>query len=113
FARLWPAVGRDIMRAGRAGWRANSRPRALPLLPRSPGKEKAGAGRAKPELSPRHDARGNSGHAPVSAREVAASVKGRPPAPTVRPPSGDPREITVTGPSSLIDLSPGTQQGIE
>ncbi|TMG86828.1 MAG: STAS domain-containing protein [Betaproteobacteria bacterium] len=86
---------------------------AFPLFPKSPGKDKAGAGRAKPELSPRHDARGNSGHAPVSAREVAASVKGRPPAPTVRPPSGDPREITVTGPSSLIDLSPGTQQGIE
>ncbi len=89
---------------------------AFPLFPKSPGKDKTGAGRAKPDLSPRHDARAKSAHEPVSAREVAASVKGRPPlVPAPRPSSGgiDPRDITVTGPSSLIDLSPASQQGIE
>jgi ABC-type transporter Mla MlaB component len=88
---------------------------AFPLFPKSPGKDKTGAGRAKPALSPRDDPRAKSAHEPVSAREVAASVKGRPPhAPAARPSSGvDPREITVTGPSSLIDLSPASQQGIE
>ena len=89
---------------------------AFPLFPKSPGKDKTGAGRAKPDLSPRHDPRAKSAHEPVSAREVAASVKGRPPlVPVPRPSSGgvDPRDITVTGPSSLIDLSPASQQGIE
>src|SRR6266567_1204280 len=89
---------------------------AFPLFPKSPGKDKTGAGRAKPALSPRHDPRAKSAHEPVSAREVAASVKGRPAlVPAPRPSSGgvDPREITVTGPSSLIDLSPASQQGIE
>ncbi len=89
---------------------------AFPLFPKSPGKDKTGAGRAKPDLSPRHDPRAKSAHEPVSAREVAASVKGRPAlVPAPRPSSGgvDPREITVTGPSSLIDLSPASQQGIE
>ena len=90
---------------------------AFPLFPKSPGKDKTGAGRAKPELSPRHDPRAKSAHEPVSAREVAASVKGRPPplVPVPRPSSGgvDPRDITVTGPSSLIDLNPASQQGIE
>src|SRR6266705_4027520 len=89
---------------------------AFPLFPKSPGKDKTGAGRAKPDLSPRHDPRAKSAHEPVSAREVAASVKRRPPlVPAPRPSSGgiDPRGITVTGPSSLIDLSPASQQGIE
>src|SRR6266567_3533806 len=82
---------------------------AFPLFPKSPGKDKTGAGRAKPELSPRHDPRPKSAHEPVSARDVAASVKGRSPlVPAPRPSSGgvDPRDITVTGAPSLIDLSP-------
>jgi ABC-type transporter Mla MlaB component len=88
---------------------------AFPLFPKSPGKHKPGHGRAKPELSPRHDPRAKSLDAPASAREIAASVKGRVPAPTARPSPGgvDAHEITVTGPSSLIDLSPGPQPGIQ
>src|SRR5438067_1774797 len=49
---------------------------AFPLFPKSPGKNKAGEDRAKPELAPRHDARGKAA-APVSARELAASVTER------------------------------------
>jgi ABC-type transporter Mla MlaB component len=90
---------------------------AFPLFPKSSGKDKSGDGRAKaakPELTPRHDARGNSPREPSSARELAATVKGRPPVPP-RPSPGsvDAREITVTGPPSLIDLSPGPQAGIQ
>ncbi|HEX8011255.1 MAG TPA: STAS domain-containing protein [Casimicrobiaceae bacterium] len=90
---------------------------AFPLFPKSPGKDKdkAGAARAKPEVSPRHDPRASPARGPVSAREVAASVKGRAPAPGAKrsPAGADPREITVTGPSSLIDLASGTQPGFE
>ena len=94
--------------------RASSSPMAFPLFPKSPGKNKAADARAKTELTPRHDARGKAA-APASARELAASVKGRapsPPKPASR--SGDSREVTVTGPpTSLIDLSANGQQGIE
>jgi ABC-type transporter Mla MlaB component len=89
---------------------------AFPLFPKSSGKDKSGDGRAKaakPELTPRHDGRGNPPQ-PSSARELAAAVKGRAPV-AVRPSAGavDAREITVTGPPSLIDLSPGPQAGIQ
>ena len=90
---------------------------AFPLFPKSSGKDKSGDGRAKaakPELTPRHDARGKNPREPSSARELAATVKGRPSVPP-RPSPGavDAREITVTGPPSLIDLSPGPQAGIQ
>jgi ABC-type transporter Mla MlaB component len=90
---------------------------AFPLFPKSPGKDKSGDGRAKsakPELAPRHDPRGTNLRGPPSAREVAAAVKGRAPAPARSSPAPvDAREITVTGPPSLIDLSPGPQAGIQ
>jgi ABC-type transporter Mla MlaB component len=92
---------------------------AFPLFPKSSGKDKSGEGRAKaakPALTPRHDARGKdpNPHELSSARELAAAVKGRAPI-APRPSSGpvDAREITVTGPPSLIDLSPGPQAGIQ
>src|SRR6266496_3934555 len=87
---------------------------AFPLFPKSPGKNKAGDNRGKPELTPRHDARGKPA-APASARELAASVKARAPSPRKpAPSSGDAREVTVPGPpTSLIDLSSNGQQGIE
>jgi len=88
---------------------------AFPLFPKSPGKNKSSE-RVKPELTPRHDARARLAHPSASAREVAASVKGRAPAPsspTPEPSVLDPRAITVTGPSSLIELSGAGGQGIE
>jgi anti-anti-sigma regulatory factor len=100
---------------------------AFPLFPKSSGKDKSGDGRAKaakPELTPRHDLRGKDLRGkdlrgkdlrgPASAHELAAAVKARSPV-VSRPPSGpvDAREITVTGPPSLLDLSPGPQAGIQ
>jgi ABC-type transporter Mla MlaB component len=92
---------------------------AFPLFPKSSGKDKSGDGRAKaakPELTPRHDARGKNPnpHELSSARALAAAAKGRAPV-APRSPSApvDAREITVTGPPSLIDLSPGPQAGIQ
>ncbi|HZI83954.1 MAG TPA: STAS domain-containing protein [Casimicrobiaceae bacterium] len=90
---------------------------AFPLFPKSPGKNKASGARVKPEPTPpRQDLRAKVAHGPASAREVAASVKGRarvPSSPMPEPSVLDPREVTVTGPSSLIDLAGGSQQGIE
>lgn len=87
---------------------------AFPLFPKS-SKNKA-AERAKPELTrPRPEPRPKVAHPPASAREVAASLKARagvPASPMPEPSILDPRAITVTGPSSLIDLSGGSQ-GIE
>jgi ABC-type transporter Mla MlaB component len=92
---------------------------AFPLFPKLPGKDKRADGRAKPELSPRHDARPIG--EPVSARAVAAAAKGHPPSAVklrVSPAAVDAREreITVTGPPSLIDWKPpvpGAQPSIE
>jgi len=95
---------------------------AFPLFPKLPGKDKHAEGRAKPELAPRHDARSAGTAGPVSAREVAAAAaKGRPP-PAVKlrssPAAVDARErdITVTGPPSLIEWAPavpGAQPSIQ
>jgi ABC-type transporter Mla MlaB component len=95
---------------------------AFPLFPKLPGKDKHAEGRAKPELAPRHDARSAGMAGPVSAREVAAAAaKGRPP-PAVKlrssPAAVDARErdITVTGPPSLIEWAPavpGAQPSIQ
>jgi len=94
---------------------------AFPLFPKSPGKGKPAEERSKPEIAPRHDARPAGAAAATSAREIAASVKGRsPPALKLRatPAAADARErdITVTGPPSLIDWSPpapGAQPSIQ
>lgn len=90
---------------------------AFPLFPKSPGKDKGPAARAKPELTPRHDARAGTGKPPASAHEVAAAAKAKTPAAVKLKPSPaavDAREgdITVTGPPSLIDWGPGSQPGI-
>jgi ABC-type transporter Mla MlaB component len=83
---------------------------AFPLFPKLPGKDKSPEARGKPELTPRHDARA-VGPRPASAHEVAAAAKGRK-APPVKlklsPAAVDARErdITVTGPPSLIDWNP-------
>src|SRR6266545_1369025 len=93
---------------------------AFPRFPRLPGKDKQAEGRAKPELAPRHDARPTAG--PVSAREVAAAAaKGRPPHAIKLRPSraavdARERDITVTGPPSLIEWAPavpGAQPSIQ
>jgi ABC-type transporter Mla MlaB component len=94
---------------------------AFPLFPKLPGKDKHAEGRAKPEMTPRHDARPGGAAGPVSAREVAAAAKGRaPPALKLRasPAAVDARErdITVTGPPSLIEWTPavpGAQPSIQ
>jgi ABC-type transporter Mla MlaB component len=93
---------------------------AFPLFPKSPGKGKPAEEKPKAQLTPRHDARAASAEA-TSAREVAASVKGRPPqALKLRAPpaAADARErdISVTGPPSLIDWAPpaaGAQPSIQ
>jgi anti-anti-sigma regulatory factor len=94
---------------------------AFPLFPKSPGKSKSADGRARPELTPRHDARATgASSAPKSAREAAASIKGRTP-PALKLRAADPaeareRDITVTGPPSLIDWTPaaaGAQLSIQ
>jgi ABC-type transporter Mla MlaB component len=94
---------------------------AFPLFPKFPGKDKHAEARAKPELTPRHDARPAGAAEPASAREVAAAAKGRPP-PALKlraaPAAVDARErdITVTGPPSLIDwapAAPGAQPSIQ
>ena len=94
---------------------------AFPLFPKSPGKGKPVEERAKPEMSPRHDARPAGTAAATSAREVAASVKARPPSALklrASPAAADARErdITMTGPPSLIDWTPpaaGAQPSIQ
>jgi anti-anti-sigma regulatory factor len=89
---------------------------AFPLFPKSPGKKAAGR-RVKHEPAPApEEPRPKIVHGSASAREVAASVKGRarlPSSPMPEPSVLDPREVTVTGPSSLINLSGAADQGIE
>jgi len=89
---------------------------AFPLFPKSSGKNKAAERAkpaAKPDVAPPRAEPRKIAHAPASAREVAASLKARAPAsPTPEPSILDPRTITVTGPSSLVELS-GKDQGIE
>jgi len=91
---------------------------AFPLFPKSPGKDKPAEARAKPELTPRHDPRTASSRRPTSAHEIATAAKASPAsAAKDKPARGavDPREreITVTGPPSLIDWSPDAQPAIQ
>ncbi len=85
---------------------------AFNLFPKSPGKGKPDKAKPGPELAPRHDAR-----QPTSAREVAAAAKDRSAAVGTAAAAeaaaeARDREITVTGPHSMIDWSPGLQQDI-
>ncbi|TMH34027.1 MAG: STAS domain-containing protein [Betaproteobacteria bacterium] len=90
---------------------------AFNLFPKPPAKVKPAEGKARPELSPRHDARAPASQAPTSAREIAAAVKNRSLAP-VAPPSVTPatdareRDITLTGPHSMMGWTIGLQQSI-
>ncbi len=91
---------------------------AFPLFPKSPGKDKTAEGRAKPELTPRHDPRTASSRRPTSAHEIARAAKAAPAA-AVKDKSTrgvvEPREreITVTGPPSLIEWSPDAQPAFQ
>jgi ABC-type transporter Mla MlaB component len=88
---------------------------AFNLFPKVPGKGKpeepkkrARDRRATTRAPPR-------GAAPASAREIAAAVKGRPASPFARAQAGEPprdREITVTGPPSMIDWGPTQMESI-
>lgn len=91
---------------------------AFPLFPKSPGKDRPNEARPRPELTPRHDARAGDGRRTASAHEVAAAAKARPvSAVKLKPHSATvdarERDITVTGPPSLIDWSPDAQPAIQ
>jgi anti-anti-sigma regulatory factor len=90
---------------------------AFNLFPKSPPKAKPDKAKPGHELAPRHDARQPAARGPASAREIAASVKGRNSAPGVTAAAeaaaeARDRDITVTGPHSMIDWSPGAPQDI-
>lgn len=88
---------------------------AFPLFPKLPGKDKPAQVRAKPDLTPRHDARSGGSRRPASAHEVAAAAKAKPESSAkLLPLDVDTREgeITVTGPPSLIDWSQAAPPGI-
>ena len=84
---------------------------AFNLFPKSPAKGKSDKAKPGPEIAPRHDARRPAARGPASAREIAAAVKGRSGVPgTAEAAEARDREITVTGPHSMIDWSAGVQQ---
>jgi anti-anti-sigma regulatory factor len=91
---------------------------AFNLFPKSPAKDKADKAKPGPELAPRHDARQPAARGPTSAREIAAAVKSRPAVPghaaaAEAAAEARDREITVTGPHSMIDwTSAGPEQDI-
>lgn len=86
---------------------------AFNLFPKPPVKGKAAEPKARPDPSPRPDDRSPPG----SARELAATMKARPaPSAKARPrqtPAENERDITVTGPPSLIEWTPGLNQKIQ
>jgi len=88
---------------------------AFSLFNKPPGKDKAAEAKPKPALTPRHDARSTSARGPATARELAESAKTRartvPKAPPQ--PGPDERDITLTGPPSLIDWTPGSAPSIQ
>src|SRR5277367_5166777 len=102
----------DIISGWRGQQRLSSTPMAFPLFPKSPGKDKSADGRAKPELTARHDARTGSSRRPTSAHEIANAAKAGPAAAVKAKPgtagaNSRERDITltgpVTGPPSLIE----------
>ncbi len=86
---------------------------AFNLFPKPPLKGKTPDAKTRPEAGARPAARS----APGSARELAATMKARPPAPgrgqSKSAPAESEREITVTGPPSLIEWTPGLNQKIQ
>jgi anti-anti-sigma regulatory factor len=88
---------------------------AFKLFPKSPGKVKPDKVRSAPDLAPRHDARQPVARGPASAREIAAAVKGRvkgaeAAAAAEAAAEARDRDITLTGPHSMIDWTPGGSQ---
>ncbi len=83
---------------------------AFNLFPKLPGKAKPDKAKPGPEIAPRHDARQPAARGPTSAREIAAAAKGRTAlsgkagADAAAADARD-RDITVTGPHSMIDWS--------
>ena len=86
---------------------------AFNIFTKPPAKGKPDEGKAKPTLSPRHDGR----TPPASAREAAAAAKLRPAAPGKPSPKAESaereRDITVTGPASLIEWGASSKQNIQ
>jgi hypothetical protein len=86
---------------------------AFNLFPKPPVKGKAADAKPRPEPGARPDPRSPPG----SARELATTMKVRPAAPSrsaARPSAVESeREITVTGPPSLIEWTPGLNQKIQ
>jgi anti-anti-sigma regulatory factor len=87
---------------------------AFNLFPKSPGKGKASDAKPRPDAGARSDARSPPG----SARELTATMKVRPAVltrgePRPSPAGNNEREITVTGPPSLIEWTPGLNQKIQ
>jgi anti-anti-sigma regulatory factor len=87
---------------------------AFNLFPKSPAKGKPDKAKPGPEIAPRHDARLPAARGPASAREIAAAVKGRSGKTAAADAIAEPRdrEITVTGPHSMIDWTSGAPQDI-
>jgi anti-anti-sigma regulatory factor len=87
---------------------------AFNLFPKTPIKGKSGE--AKPPEQRVHPDPSRPGARPASARELAASVKTRPAAPAQQG-AGESgpreREITVTGPHSMIEWSPASNQKMQ
>jgi anti-anti-sigma regulatory factor len=89
---------------------------AFSLFNKPAGKDKAADAHPKPELTPQHDARSASTRAPASARALADSARtrtiGKPELHHAATDARD-RDITLTGPPSLIDWSPGGPPSIQ
>jgi len=83
----------------------------------SPGKDKPAEARPKPELTPQHDARRPAARGPASARELADAAKARvrtvPKQAAPQTAEERERDITLTGPPSLIDWNQGGAPSIQ
>ena len=81
------------------------------------GKDKPAEARPKPELTPQHDARRPAAHGPASARELADAAKARvrtvPKQTAPQTAEERERDITLTGPPSLIDWTQGAAPSIQ
>jgi len=93
---------------------------AFNLFPKSPVKGKAAEAKPRSDAKPRPDAaaRSDPRSPPGSARELAATMKARPAVLTRGEPRpsaavNNEREITVTGPPSLIEWTPALNQKIQ
>jgi anti-anti-sigma regulatory factor len=91
---------------------------AFNLFPKSPVKGKAAEAKPRSDAKPDAAARPDPRSPPGSARELAATMKARPAVLTRGEPrpsaaASNEREITVTGPPSLIEWTPALNQKIQ